>query len=214
MRKKRKGNHVIDLICTLIRRYLGYISSHWVRQSEQWTVYISNSIYVYICTFKYTFIWAFSTSFQTVKSHFLRGEVMGEIFIFYLTFFYCIAWNFYKCALWWLLLKEIFTLEKICSKIKWGTMSSSEPPIKRGIQAGAGEAWSRGCDRDWTSHLWDPEAHPGILHWVSYPKNSHLVSGEPVGLSGWHVIWLSAAPSGTVLLRTNPAPFPWALRLT
>ena len=31
--------------------------------------------------------------------------------------------------------------------------ASSKLPIKRGIQVGVGGAGSRGCDRDWISHL-------------------------------------------------------------
>lgn len=92
--------------------------------------------------------------------------------------------------------------------------ASSKLPIKRGIQVGVGGAGSRGCDRDWISHLWDPEARFGILDWVSYLKIVLPSVWGASGLECWFVIWLSVAPSGTLLLWANLMQFQWAPRLT
>lgn len=108
--------------------------------------------------------------------------------------------------------RNIYTWENLL-KNQMGYTASSKLPIKRGIQAGVGGAWSRGCDRDWISHLWDPEAHLGIVDWVSYLKIFLPSVWRASGLECWFVIWLSVAPSGTLLLWANPMQFQWAPRL-
>lgn len=84
-------------------------------------------------------------SFQTVKNSFLRGRIMGDIFISYFTCVYCNVWNFhiitfkrniYTCG------ENVFKNQMGYTNGKWG----SELPSIRDIQAGAGGTWSRGCD--------------------------------------------------------------------
>lgn len=87
---------------------------------------------------------------------------------------------------------------------KW---NSELPTIRGHSNRGLEEHEAEAMMGNWTSHLWGSEAYPRTLEWDSSLQKSHLLSGEPVGSSGWCAIWILTALSGALLLWAIPMQF-------